>query len=202
MNLKFNTKLLELEKKSSDSLPFPSTFAINRFWKKFEKPGEVDQDALHAQAWETFLDTDLSLPKIQRVDGLWYKVREVLHSLPYYLDWDSIDFPKGSEFIATNGKNSIEARLVRSTWTVTKDCFDDFARVVYSHAALKRAYRYRFRTYCSKHSMSDRRISRYLWEKYKNAYTCFRMKLSLIVQFERGSRFSTVPKKQQCTASD
>lgn len=191
---KFQQELSQLNQSSNGDC-IESKFAIKRFWKKFQIPLEGNDHALHTEAWDTFLSTDLGLNLPNRVDGLWYKVREDLHSLNYRLPED-VDFPKGSEFIATRGANSLEARLAKSTWTVTPDCFDAFSKIVYSHKALKRAFRERYnRWYQSQNFDMSRSSSEFfLWNRLKNPFDIFKWKLARVCQFEHGSRFSTVPK--------
>lgn len=175
--------------------PFPEQFALKRFDKKFQVPLEGIDERLHLEAWETFLSTDDRLCLPSRVDGLWYKVRKDLRRHTYKFNSD-VSFPKGSEFFATRGNNSLECRLAYSVWTVTPDCFDQFANLVYNHKALKRAARERYTRWYRKQNLSTpRKVSeKYLWTKLGNAKSIFNWKLSKIVQFEHGSRFSTVPK--------
>lgn len=171
-------------------------FAIQRYNKKFEVPVSGRDNELHNEAWLTFLSTDSNLPVINRVDGLWYKVREELHNLIFRIP-DEVDFPKGSEFLATRGNNSIEARLSSSTWTVTRDCFDEFSKRVYGHNALKKAFRKRFSRWTQKNiPTSDLpNLNKWIWEKSgRDPFIAFQIKLRKVVQFEYGSRFSTVPK--------
>lgn len=180
---------------------YSEDFAQKRFLKKMERPSVSSRNLLHAQAWDTFVETDKRLPVIHLPSGEWYQARALLHS------WvrgsclrSPVDFPKGSSVIPTNGFNSIEFRLAGGSWTCTPENFNEFSRLVYNHKALKRAFRKRYTNWFLKQgfNISFKESERILWNRlqgYKNpAWEAFLWKMSRVTVLVRGSRFSTVPK--------
>lgn len=189
----------------SEPLDFPEEFAIRRFQKKFQRPDPTVTDLLKAKAWEDWLLYDQDLSRVTKGGfvsfPVLYKVRESLKDL--FLKLDSYDFPKGSEFLATKGFNSVESRLRRSKWTCTYDNFELFARFVYNCKAMKRAFRQRYNRWYQQQSFvesqqfSDKLIYRRFCSYLSSGnakFASFKWKLERITDFSQGSRFSTVPK--------
>lgn len=195
MNLKKFREVFQNLKKPTNALPFDEQFAINRFFKKFEIPGAIDQSQLHNEAWDRFLATEERLSGRLHVTGIWYKVREQLHLLNYSVPND-IEFPRNSEFIATRGRNSIEAKLSSSVWTVTHDCWDDWVKIVKDHNALKKSFRRRYNRWFQNSNFSEtqKQADKFLWKKLGKPDLIFEWKLRQICSIEYGSRFATVEK--------
>lgn len=182
--------------------PFPEDFAVKRFFKKFEEPNEHDLSK-EEEAFREWLRFDGSLPAIHLPPGRWYSSRVNLHQVRP-CTFDEIDLPKGSEFISTFGRNSVQSRLSRSVWTVTRDAFEAFASIVYHHKGLKRAFRRRYSVWFSGRDfdMSQRQADKFLFRKLGHSQragipSTFLWKLARVVTFVNGSRFSTVPKNNE-----
>lgn len=179
---------------------FGETFAQQRFHKKMEEPGSTDH--LPEKAWCDFMSFDSTLPTNLRLPpSEWYKARALIHkwlgAVPFR---HSVDFPSGSSFNPTAGRNSIESRLARGHWTCTRENFDEFCRLAYSHKAIKRAFRKRYdRWYRSKGFDIPRATAdRLIWRRFKgDKWKVFLWKMERVVEFTRGSRFSTVPKNNE-----
>lgn len=180
---------------------FSEEFAQKRFHKKFEVPCNESATARTEKCWSDWIHYDQSIQgfKSPLLFPELYRARVknvVLHPVRY----DTYDLPKGSEFVATMGQNSVESRLSRSVWTCTKDNFDDFAKFVYKHKAMKRAFRRRYADWFSKRDVegSMTQFDKYLFKRFqhhtKPSWSCFLWKLSVITKFVHGSRFSQVPK--------
>lgn len=183
----------------SGPLPFPEDFAVKRFFKKFEVPSDHKED-LRAKSFNEWLTFDRQLPHCHLPPGEWYTARLDLRQVRP-CTFRTFDFPKGSEVVATRGFNSLQSRLERSVWTVTRDAFEAFASIVYHHKGLKRAFRKRYQTWYARRNfdLSMRQSDRFLYRKlgktrYYGLPSTFVWKLSRIVSFVEGSRFSTVPK--------
>lgn len=186
---------------------FPEEFSQKRFLKKMEVPDTESSDIRAQQCWDHWISHDRSLPLIVKLPAKeWYLARDLIHKSirAHYPKTASIDFPKGSEVITTKGNNSIESRLCSSKWTCTIDNFDEFAELVYSHKALKRAFRKRYAKWFAKQQfdMSVNESNSYLYRKFSHkgklaSYLIFKWKLEKVVHFVRGSRFTTVPKNNE-----
>lgn len=188
----------------NEDYPFPESFAIRRYQKKFQKPDLNLTSHLKQKCWDDWLDYDQKLKRVTPSGFLLfkelYKARDKLKDLPR-VKLNSFDFPKGSEFYATRGQNSVESRLSRSLWSCTYDNFELFAQFVYNCKAMKRAFRQRYNRWYqtanfveSQHSM-DKYIHKRLSSLCANPeWESFKYKLSCITTFTQGSRFSSVPK--------
>lgn len=182
---------------------FSEQFAIDRFRKKFQVPDESLTANLQQKCWDDWLADDQSIPKTGMPLGEWYKVRDFLHENLGVPSFREIQLPKGSEFVPTNGKNSLEAKLSSSRWTCTPENFPLFSKLCYSHKGLKRAARKRYLRWYHRHSfdLSLRQADRFLYKRFAAdgdvGFKVFSWKLSQIVSFQQGSRFSSVPKNNE-----
>lgn len=176
-------------------------FAIKRYQKKMESPDSSLILSRKETCWDNWLANDARLPNIRLPSSAWYQARLLLHR--WLKDWKpgSLEFTTGSEFIATRGKNSLEAKLSVSPWTCTRSNFDAFCVVTYRHKGLKRAARQRYQNHVSKLGLDFKKADQFLWNAFKNCvnpgYEIFKAKLLSIVTFVEGSRFSTVPKNNE-----
>lgn len=181
---------------------FSEDFAIKRFQKKFQEPVAGQEKALASKCFEDYIEFDNTLPSSfsKPLSGEWYKARLEIHNLcRTFRKRHDIEFPKGSSLTPTFGRNSVQQRLEHGSWDCTPENFDEFSRLVYSHKALKRAFRKRYyHWYRSKGFDNFRESERRLWDHFRNevdpGYKIFRWKLERVTRIVRGSRFSTVPK--------
>lgn len=194
-----------------DVSTFPEAFAVKRFLKKFQVPDRKIDSALKAKGWNDWISYDLNLRRIQPRDFMkfppLYRARLEIHDLLRNFRYGDVDFPKGSEVSPTFGHNSIEARLCKSKWTCTYDNFTEFAKVVYNHVSLKRAFRQRYYKWFrnQKFNISKKQADVYVYNECvkqfkdhrKATFEAFEWKLSRIVTLVQGSRFSTVPKNNE-----
>lgn len=162
---------------------FGEEFAQQRFAKKFEQPDSSKTKLLKEEAWLSFLERDRVLDrpdKLRLYPSALYKARLVIHELLKDLPSITTDiFPKGSEFTPTRGRNSIEARLAVSDWTVTHDCFPLFLkRVMVSHG-LRIAVKQRFKRFVERKGFNLREVNNYLWRKYRDPKKIMESKLTL-----------------------
>jgi len=186
------------------TIGFPEEFAIKRFLGKFEEPSPERVQALESQCWETWIAADQSIKGIHLPSGEWYRVRSTLHGIVTSCKFETVDFPKGSEYTPTRGQNSVEARLISTEWSCTYDNFEQFARICYRHKALKRAVKrkyntwFRGRNFDVPRGVSDGILYRNFAGKSRRnadvAYDIFSWKLAQVTKLVHGSRFSTVPK--------
>lgn len=182
---------------------FPTKFALERAHKKFERPNENNKRERAQRAWDEWIKFDHQLPLcVNLPHPVWYKARHLIHHWCESFTPGVVEFPKGSSFEPTRGRNSIESRLARGKWTCTRENFDRAARLIYNHKALKRAYRKRYTRWFNKSTfdMTETQADRFLWRRFTElgvsnpSWACFEWKLERIVSFEYGSRFTTVPK--------
>ena len=185
---------------------FPEEFAQARFHKKFQKPDHTHTTQLAQKAeldWRTF-DENLQQVNMQEDDPFWAAIKSSIHTiLNKHRQYDESLFrwPQGSEFTATRGKNTIEDRLRLSQWDCTPNNFEAFARLCYRHRALRHAAKRRWQLYVKKQQCLPRQIDSHLYALYRETndmgYRIFRHKLQYVVEMQRGSRFSTVPKNNE-----
>lgn len=185
---------------------FPNTnrvdeqFAITRFLKKFEVPDDSATSSLRSECWDNYITFDNNLILDYPLPGIWYKVREFLHRELVPTTSNSVRLPKGSEFRPTRGFNSLQARLETSRWTVTEEAFPRFCTLCYRHKGLKRAVGRRYKQWYTSRKFSEslRESNKIIYESFKDrdnfGFLIFQWKLRQIVEFTKGSRFSTVPK--------
>lgn len=186
-------------------MTFPEEFAQARYLKKFQVPNDANKELLVQQCWDQWISFDASLPNsILRPAAEFYKARLAIHKIAP-CNFKNFALPQGSEFTPTRGNNSVEARLCKSDWTCTYDNFERFARIVYDTKGLKRAFRRRYNNWFVKQNfdLTLTQADKFLFKKYKStgvknpAYEAYLFKLSKVVHFHQGSRFSTVPKNNE-----
>lgn len=195
---------------------FSEDFAQKRFFKRFQVPSSGNVKDLAKECWDSYIASDESLPSDYIGNPLpseWWRARDFLHKSLSFCNLRKIQLPQGSEFIPTRGRNSIEAKLCQSVWTVTPDGFSRFAKICYGHRSLKKAAKVRFSNYVS-HEAKRRGLSRSKFFKRISAlgyqyalahkqpdesigFYVFKWKMSFIVTEVQGSRFSTVPKNNE-----
>lgn len=190
---------------------FSEDFAQKRFLKKFQKPDPSLEKALKQKCWDEWLDFDKNLPKgdtyffslYQSNPSYWFNVRKKFKEILRPFTWnDEVDFSPGSSFTPTLGRNSVEAKLAQHPWDCTYANFEHFAKVCYANNALKKSMRHRWIRYCRAQSLDNRSVSRFLFrsvmgqtnDRRNIGFQIFKRKLELIVTFQEGSRFATVPK--------
>lgn len=185
---------------------YSEEFAQKRFRKKFQVPDPTLKSRLEAEAWAEYRANDKRLPDLRNRLLLpeWYRARSTLHRVLQGYKPGALGFPKGTEFTPTRGHNSIEARLSESEWTCTYDNFEAFARLSYSHRALRASAKSRYKEWFSNSNfdISEREANKLLWLRFRSAaghvpFLIFKWKLERIVSFQHGSRFSTVEKNNQ-----
>lgn len=181
---------------------YSERFAQERFKKKFQVPAEGLVDELTQKSWDTYLSTDRRLGQFQkphRYHPMWYRVRDYLHK-NLVLSLSDFSFPNQSSYTPTRGLNSLESRLSRNAWTCTFDNFGLFTEMCYKHRGLKYAAKKRFSAWFEKKFPGEclRDANDLLFEHFKQTarpgFNIFSWKLSQIVTFTQGSRWSTVPK--------
>ena len=177
---------------------FSEDFAIKRFLKKFQEPAQSGDLAL--RCFEEWVAND-ELPSLRnkRLPPEWYIARMHIHAAFADSHANEFRFPKGSEFMPTNGHNSLEARLCASNWTVTHDCFGAFSKLCYNHKGLRRAVRKRYNNwYISKNfDLSRKESDNLLWRQLRKPFDIFSWKLERCVTLVHGSRFASVPKNNE-----
>lgn len=178
---------------------FSEDFAVKRYLKKMQEPLLSKEEELKQQCWLDFISFDESLPlNLLMPRPHWYKARILLHSwLRDFRLIDDVDFPKGSSFEPTKGRNSVSQYLRRNTWTCTHDNFEAFAKICYEHKALRRATRKRYHRWLLKNSFDKRSSDSLLWRRIGDPFLVFKWKLERVTHFVRGSRFSSVPKNNE-----
>lgn len=195
----------------NDPSSFSEAFAQERYKKKYQRPDASVESALHKKCWDEWITSDGSLPEIMLPSKEWYLARDFLHKNLGVPILSSIGFPKGSEFIPTKGKNSLEAKLSSSVWTCTYDNFELFSSICYEHKGLKRATKLRYAKWLNEFhpTINKAQLDKFLFNKFmgtkphtpKNikhaAYSIFQLKLEHVLEFVQGSRFSTVPKTNE-----
>lgn len=191
---------------------FPENFAIARFFKKYQEPNSTLTSHLKQKCWDDWLEFDSSLPKntshfynvFQKNPKYWFEVRRNLsQELRRISLGGNVEFSPGSTFTKSDGKNSIEFKLSGLQWDCTYDNFDNFAKVCYKHNALKKAARVRWNVYLRRKGWSPSGVNQTLYEEFKGCspsklgFKIFKWKLQHIVEFQHGSRFSSVPKNNE-----
>lgn len=185
---------------------FPEAFAQKRYLKKMERPDSAKKDLRRVECFDRWIQNDRSLPPIVLPPKEWYEARLLIHKWvkEHWSRHVDIDFPRGSEVTPTRGFNSIESRLLKSQWTCTPENIEAFAKLVYGHKALYRAFRHRYTRWYQTSSFVETLSysNRLLWSHFKEAggnvgYNIFRWKFQRIITVVNGSRFSTVPKNNE-----
>lgn len=191
-----------------ENTSFGERFAVKRFKKKFQVPDNGQSKERKQKCWSDWLSFDQSLRKLNLAPctlrrELWL-ARNDLQKVGS-VRFNTYDLPKGSEFDPTNGLNSIESRLSRSTWTCTYDNFERFSDFVYGCKAMKRAFRKRYTQMFHQKFPNDNQnqCDKMLWRRLAATSLnnlergCFDYKLQMVIDFVQGSRFSTVPKNNE-----
>lgn len=178
---------------------FSEDFARKRYLKKMQEPDANSTESLKQKCWDEFIEFDRNLPSYLHLPrSHWYKTRIILQEwLRDYRLTDDIDFPKGSSFEPTRGRNSIAQYLKSNSWSCTYENFDTFVEIVYKHKALKRAARRRYHRWLSQKGFDEKSSNRVLWTHFGDAFMIFKWKMEQITHFVRGSRFSSVPKNNE-----
>lgn len=188
---------------------FGEDFAQKRYLKKMEVPDETRDATRKKQAWTNWISHDSQMVKPALLPGNWYKARLECHKALKSFHLGPLSFSNGSEFFATKGENSIEAKLSRSEWSCTPDNFDLWAITAYENRCLKIAVRKRFRARVAtatglKGQKLTQRISAIAKESYsllfshlptsERKFAGFKRMLRFVTIVENGNRFSTVRK--------
>lgn len=125
-----------------------------------------------------------------------FKAREALHKLYGRFKVDlhncDIDFTPGETSWSSGGKVSILQKLKnRENWEVTADAFEDFCRLCYHHASLKRAAKAHFAP------LSRRELGNLNFDNGNDGYLCFRARFEKMVVISLGSVGDSVPKNNE-----
>lgn len=189
---------------------FSEDFAIKRYHKKMQEPDMVKQKQLAESCWTQWLSFDRTLPtNLILPNSIWYKVRARIHqdfrdAKTRYFACSDFRFPKGSQFEPNRGRTSVEAMLCQRRWTCTPENFEAFASLVYRVHGLRKAAKQRYKQWFERHDfdISMSKADALLYRKFSKSehgvgFSVFKWKLERTVSFERGSRFSTVPKNNE-----
>lgn len=173
-------------------------FAQQRFQKKLEVPDTSKSEERANKCWQDYLDFDCTLPtKLTLPSGDWYRARDLIHKSMKSFRIAEVVFTNGSEVTPTNGRNSLESKLSRSSWDCTIDCFEDWAILAWSCSALKRATRKRFEKAMGHNRLLIRQFHKESYRMFKNPFLRFRRTLSYVTNVCDYSRFGTVPKNNE-----
>jgi len=171
--------------------------ASSRFAAKFEEPTSDTANKRRTDAWDRWIRFDEGLKPRAIMGPHWAKARLWVHKCLSGFRMGELMFTNGSSFEPLGNRTSVACKLTEE-WTITADCFDVFASYSYWHRALKHAVKKRFKSYCRKHSLSEKKLNYKLWCRFRNedkpAFQIYKFKLFCIVKFVGGNRWSTVPK--------
>lgn len=180
---------------------FPEAFAQKRYLKKMEIPDASRKKERAAQCWTDWITFDSALPShLVLPPSRWYQAREVIHKIISKFALADVDFSNGSEFTPTRGWESIQSKLSKSLWDCTRGNIDLFATTCYEHPALKKAVRERFKYLLRKLDTTEVEANRVMWKRFnalskaERIRSIWRVKVSMVVNYVEGSRFSTVRK--------
>jgi len=168
-------------------------FANKRAQAKFEQPNSDRISERRQVAWDRWIETDSKIPSWDLLDSNWAAARLLVHKWLTDYNRSQLTFTNGSSFEPLGPNLSIACKLT-GVWTVTRDCFDLFAKMAYRDHAFVFASKKRFISYCKNHRWDVRNTNRKLWSHFRDPYECFKFKLFCIVKFVNGNRYSTVPK--------
>jgi len=178
-------------------------FAQKRYAAKLERPDQSREKIRRENAWSDWLTDDqclatsLNLPYGPKWAAAKFRLKQILQGFKL----GPVSFTTGSEFIPTQGQNSIESKLCESEWTCTPDNFEAWCEMVHSHRALKTALRRRLNLLLVSNKINPRDFERRIWLKFRNkpnaARAIFDFKVGLVTQEVQGNRFSSVPKNNQ-----
>lgn len=197
--------------KFPEAKSFGELFAQKRYWKKMEIPDESRAQVRKQKTWEQWLENDARGVEPALKPGNWYKARLIcLQALKGFRLGD-LSFSNGSEFASTGGHGSIEAKLSRSEWSCTPNCWDLWASTAYEYRGLRHAARMRFRARVEKSTgLTGRNLQSWLRRFHNESWSlfshlpvrerreaCFRRMLRIVTLVADGSRFSTVRKNNE-----
>lgn len=192
-------RIAEWEFSLTDDLPFDEAFAVKRYLKKMEVPDRSSNVRRKQKCFDEYLTFDKGLIEPAGfVPRRWYKARSAIHKIVGSFRLAPLSLTTGSEVSPTFGLNSIEAKLCRSKWECTPDCFELWAKLAYQCAAVKRATRRRLAKVFDYDSREIRRFHVRIWKasckQRDRKFFCFKKSLALVTGVYHASRFSTVPK--------
>jgi len=174
-----------------------ASLVINKMAAKFEEPRSDADSSRRNDAWDRWIAFDESLAPEGLLGPGWAKARLLIHEYLRDFRVGDLTFTNGSSFEPLGSRTSIACKLT-SSWTITADCFDLFAKYSFWHRALKHAVKKRFKCYCTERQWDVRAVNRMLWKRYKTkdvpAFQIYAFKLFCVVTFVHGNRYSTVPK--------
>lgn len=139
----------------SESTSRAERFAAKRFQSKLEHPDSTKAAQRRNSCWEQWRSFDHNLSRTGLFRPNWAIARLLVWKILREFHLGPVSFTNGSEFEPTLGHNSIESKLSRSVWTCTPDNFDLWAQTVYSHRALKTAFRRRYRRWLASKRVSQ-----------------------------------------------
>lgn len=209
---------------------------LHRFINKFEIPSDdaaalrassslMDMLSYDASGIKTFnpgLDKNLSVS----VRHILYNAKRTLNEAirNYNFSVANLELTSGETYVSARGDTSVYAKLRDvKQWTVTADCFDLAARLIYNSPMLRCAMKHHFKKWFSR--IHQKCFEDMPWELAWNEYhrtlsqvvfppgspsygkvtnfnhserfAIFCHKLRKIVTFVRGARLTTVPKNNQ-----
>lgn len=194
-----NSRIRDFVQRDSNcvELSRPAILAKSRIVGKFEEPTGDTASARRKAAWAKWIAFDEGIPENGILGPHWAKARLLIHSVLRGFTPGDLVFTNGSQVFPLGNHTSLACKL-SEVWSITHDCFDLFAGLSYQHRALRHAVKKRFKSYCTKHRLSERSLNRYLWAKFRSnpdfAFRIYSFKLFLTVTFVDGNRWSTVPK--------
>lgn len=171
--------------------------ALYRLKKKFEVPGSEipnlgDIAITRALAYDQsgiteFVPARLPLNPDTRKDL--YRLRQIIHdTCSGFKIRNTFTYSPGDTFASLRGDQSLFKKLKsRSNWTVTPDCFDRAAGLIYRNRYLKKAAKAHMPSY-------SRKENDLLWFACGDAFEVFKNKLLDFITIVEGSKLSTVPK--------
>lgn len=197
--------------KFPEAKSFGEEFAQKRYWKKMEVPDESRAQVRKEATWSQWLENDARGVEPALKPSNWYKARLICHKALRGFRLGDLAFSNGSEFTATGGHGSIEAKLSRSDWSCTPNCWDLWAETAYEYRGLRHATRMRFRARVEHATkLTGRQLQDWLqcfhnesWRLFSDLpikerrEACFRRMLRFVTTVADGSRFSTVRKNNE-----
>lgn len=182
---------------------FAEEFAIKRFFKKMEVPDVSLEKKRRSDCWDQWISFDEALPSnLVLPPPRWYKAREIIHKALEGFTLGDVSFSSGSEFTPNRGRGSIQQKLSTSAWDCTRDNIELFAQVAYSHVALKKAVRERFKNLVLQHGTTVEQANKSMWRRLSHLgggakRAIWLAKVTMVVNIVKGSRFSTVRKNNE-----
>lgn len=184
----------------SNDVVFATTVG-HRVLKKFQRPSRGHKQALRQACFDQWVAYEEELSKFDFYsipsEGRQhlYKARALIHEWcsSFRRNTDVVEFTPGETFVSAKGRVSVYQKLVnKDAWCVTHDACDDFIRLCYNNASLKR---------CAKAHWPKLGAKEYalLHAKFRNephvGYAVFRFMMEQhVITLVHGSRASSVPK--------